>query len=1096
MAADDDGACPVHPAIQLRRRQRRTGEWKAILKACPLCASGLPASEGASANSDGGAATDKNEGRSHDVSEDDDARSVRSSRSHTSHRSSSGRRAGRRHGSRSRGHGSGSGRSSSGRAGSAGRAPSSGRASSRGHERSSSRSESRGRGEHPSRHSAHGLDYDDERSVSSRASRTSHRSAGRNQSRHAEEEHSQHSRELAEEERSVATMDNSESLSHVSSSVSSLSTRPMSNTDAESSPAGVRFHPATKPPDERSVASSAVADADGNESDVSEASENSLSEIMGGEISRDLLSDRKLDTMAHIASAIDAAKNARREVQQQQGVRVPTKGSDRDLENGIGNYNDGYPRGDSPTYSEECATDDEDGSCSSLEEGSRTSSFGDNKRPLPPRGVLRQSSYGPPARQGSHASEEGEPSRRPVHSEHGEALVVYEGPAEESDALRAAHPQQEDVAPPERTDSGGSAQQELYPPPPREPPRQAQQSRWTPDQFRGKMYEGAPVDTPVEDECGQYEQYETQGGRQLTPEQERFRPPPRDPHCYQEPGYAEPGYPEQGYPEQGYPEQGYHEQEYPDQSCYPQEQAHPPPPREDERSIHSQPRQRRSSSRSRGRDDDDQRSVRSHGRDRSAQPGSNGGRSRSQSRTRDRRDSIASQPQKPVGILRQGRHGNPQRRPQEPPSLDGMSHTEQRCAEAPERMQGNRGPPSPYGNNAIPPAPRSGPPAFAPLHLQGAAGGQSTGEYGREMSAPKKLGKGSPSSRDGRGNDASQTEPETDPSISERRGQADRPSEFDDRGRCVSHPHIKLRKKKLLGGWKVLLVNCPDCCIEEMLRMKRDANGASGGRGSAKGARKPKRRSNNDEGSASHGSNQSPPIAQLTIRTHEADTSDVESTGSSASEITFTSGQQSRSSELGSGGSGPHRVTRMPFTDAYGDKGWYTGEVASGSGLPHGRGTMHYCDGRTREGWWSNGLAGSGGGPGGHGGGSRKGARGPPPTHPPPRGDGSVHSRSSANHHPGPPPPQSQPFSPPSHHHNNLPPQQHLPQTNGAVHDMEWTDLRGRFGVYTGETDASGEPHGLGSVRYEDEAGAVEGEWFHGELERRIEGLAVRPAGR
>jgi hypothetical protein len=31
-------------------------------------------------------------------------------------------------------------------------------------------------------------------------------------------------------------------------------------------------------------------------------------------------------------------------------------------------------------------------------------------------------------------------------------------------------------------------------------------------------------------------------------------------------------------------------------------------------------------------------------------------------------------------------------------------------------------------------------------------------------------------------------------------------SEYDDKGRCVKHPHIKLRKKKILGGWKVMLV--------------------------------------------------------------------------------------------------------------------------------------------------------------------------------------------------------------------------------------------------------------------------------------------------
>jgi len=44
---------------------------------------------------------------------------------------------------------------------------------------------------------------------------------------------------------------------------------------------------------------------------------------------------------------------------------------------------------------------------------------------------------------------------------------------------------------------------------------------------------------------------------------------------------------------------------------------------------------------------------------------------------------------------------------------------------------------------------------------------------------------------------------------------------FDRKGYCVRHPHVRLRKKKLLGGWNVLITNCPDCCVEEMGRLKR-----------------------------------------------------------------------------------------------------------------------------------------------------------------------------------------------------------------------------------------------------------------------------------
>jgi hypothetical protein len=51
-------------------------------------------------------------------------------------------------------------------------------------------------------------------------------------------------------------------------------------------------------------------------------------------------------------------------------------------------------------------------------------------------------------------------------------------------------------------------------------------------------------------------------------------------------------------------------------------------------------------------------------------------------------------------------------------------------------------------------------------------------------------------------------------------------------GRCIHHPHIRLRKKNLFGrGWTVLMSACPDCCVGELCRwqlvqenMKRSMN--------------------------------------------------------------------------------------------------------------------------------------------------------------------------------------------------------------------------------------------------------------------------------
>ena len=290
-----------------------------------------------------------------------------------------------------------------------------------------------------------------------------------------------------------------------------------------------------------------------------------------------------------------------------------------------------------------------------------------------------------------------------------------------------------------------------------------------------------------------------------------------------------------------------------------------------------------------------------------------------------------------------------------------------------------------YNNDASPPmtpggppdAPRSGP-VYLPSQQERRGGGDNhhhrspRGNGGEPYDHTWNAASSPPSVK--KGSYQSHTESETSPEsevLSDQPSHSSdptsnnpmtEPSAFDDKGRCAKHPHIKLRKKKMLGGWKVLLVNCPDCCIEEMLRMRREGNTGSGGsktggRGRSKTGRTPKegrKRRSSKDGNGSLNSNSAggmPPISQLTIRTHgrhenNAD-SDVESTGSSASELTYgtmTSSQQQynpyvrefKSTEDNSGStpSGPHRVTRMPFTDAYGDRGWYTGEVASGSGLP------------------------------------------------------------------------------------------------------------------------------------------------------------------
>jgi hypothetical protein len=47
----------------------------------------------------------------------------------------------------------------------------------------------------------------------------------------------------------------------------------------------------------------------------------------------------------------------------------------------------------------------------------------------------------------------------------------------------------------------------------------------------------------------------------------------------------------------------------------------------------------------------------------------------------------------------------------------------------------------------------------------------------------------------------------------------------DDKGRCIFHPHIRLRKKSifgLMGRWKDILHVCPDCEKQELLLREKE----------------------------------------------------------------------------------------------------------------------------------------------------------------------------------------------------------------------------------------------------------------------------------
>lgn len=86
---------------------------------------------------------------------------------------------------------------------------------------------------------------------------------------------------------------------------------------------------------------------------------------------------------------------------------------------------------------------------------------------------------------------------------------------------------------------------------------------------------------------------------------------------------------------------------------------------------------------------------------------------------------------------------------------------------------------------------------------------------------------------------------------------------------------------------------------------------------------------------------------------------------------------------------------------------------------------------------------------------------------------------------------------PPQPQQQQPPPQQRPPQAlaRDAVFNLQWTDLHGKAGYYTGEIDETGEPHGMGGMRYHDTNTVIEGEWYHGELERQMHQHGIAHVG-
>eukprot|EP00580_Thalassiosira_gravida_P012274 CAMPEP_0201632176 /NCGR_PEP_ID=MMETSP0493-20130528/5900_1 /ASSEMBLY_ACC=CAM_ASM_000838 /TAXON_ID=420259 /ORGANISM="Thalassiosira gravida, Strain GMp14c1" /LENGTH=341 /DNA_ID=CAMNT_0048103641 /DNA_START=865 /DNA_END=1887 /DNA_ORIENTATION=+ len=139
-------------------------------------------------------------------------------------------------------------------------------------------------------------------------------------------------------------------------------------------------------------------------------------------------------------------------------------------------------------------------------------------------------------------------------------------------------------------------------------------------------------------------------------------------------------------------------------------------------------------------------------------------------------------------------------------------------------------------------------------------------------------------------------------------------------GYCHRHSHVRLAKKKLTGGWKILRDFCVECAEDDDQR-QHDDNRSDCSRSSRKSA-------------ASRSSRKS--ARTQTKRSSNMDEMDSVSTSQS----------EQNQKKL---------VKKMKYTDDDGDEGLYTGYVNS-QYKPHGSGKMLYDNGNRFSGQWCEGT--------------------------------------------------------------------------------------------------------------------------------------------
>jgi hypothetical protein len=206
-------------------------------------------------------------------------------------------------------------------------------------------------------------------------------------------------------------------------------------------------------------------------------------------------------------------------------------------------------------------------------------------------------------------------------------------------------------------------------------------------------------------------------------------------------------------------------------------------------------------------------------------------------------------------------------------------------------------------------------------------------------------------------------------------------AEYDSKGLCIRHPTIRLRKKKLFGGWKIIIGHCPECCLDEMRRVRDQIERQELGG---------KRRDDDDEEDGDEDGMDEEERESRRIKKEKKKKktkSDRHKEREHRSKPQPTADESSRNLISEAGGAPPQQkrpvnyqqqthypaqqyhqppppqvqqrtmVLSMAFIDPQtGNRGTYTGQVNSLNYKPDGKGTVYFASGIIAEGTWVNGI--------------------------------------------------------------------------------------------------------------------------------------------